>query len=97
MGYAILGWHIDSCDWAFDRAGSVDAKEALICGVLPQNKTDYVRHVVSSVRAHHGGIILMHEIHPNTVHQLEEIILGIRANGYDFASVDESDFVTSLR
>ena len=97
MGYAILGWHIDSCDWAFDRAGSVDAKEAMICGVLPQYKTDYVRHVVSSVRAHHGGIILMHEIHPNTVRQLEEIILGIRANGYDFASVNESDFAASLR
>jgi peptidoglycan/xylan/chitin deacetylase (PgdA/CDA1 family) len=96
-GYKTVGWHVDSCDWAFDRNGSVDVKEAMECGVLPQYRSDYVGHVLSAVRAHHGGIILMHEIHPNTVKDLEPIIKGILADGYVFGSVDESAFSDSLR
>lgn len=97
MGYGIVGWHIDSCDWAYDHAGTVDAKEAMICGVLPQYRQDYASHVVSAVRAHHGGIVLMHEIHPNTVRQLEKIILAILAEGYAFTSIDDPGFAPSLR
>jgi peptidoglycan/xylan/chitin deacetylase (PgdA/CDA1 family) len=97
MGYGIIGWHIDSCDWAFDHAGTVDAKEAMICGVLPQHQQDYVSHVVSAVRAHHGGIVLMHEIHPNTVRQLEKIIIAILAGGYAFTTIDDPGFSSSIR
>jgi peptidoglycan/xylan/chitin deacetylase (PgdA/CDA1 family) len=50
-GYKIVGWHIDSCDWAFDRTRSVDPKEADICAVLPQFRNDYVGHVLSTIRA----------------------------------------------
>jgi peptidoglycan/xylan/chitin deacetylase (PgdA/CDA1 family) len=97
MGYGIVGWHIDSCDWAFDHAGAVDAKEAMICGVLPQHRQDYVSHVVSAVRAHHGGIVLMHEIHPNTIRQLEKIIVAIHAEGYAFTSLEDPGFSSSIR
>ena len=97
MGYGIIGWHIDSCDWAFDRTGAVDTKEAMICGVLPQHQQDYVNHVVSTVRAHHGGIVLMHEIHPNTIKQLEKIIQAIYAGGYVFASIEDPGFSSSIR
>jgi peptidoglycan-N-acetylglucosamine deacetylase len=96
-GYKTVGWHVDSCDWAFDRNGSVDAKEAMECGVLPQYRGDYVGHVLSAVRAHHGGIILMHEIHPNTIKDLDQIIKGILADGYAFGSIDEDAFSESLR
>jgi peptidoglycan/xylan/chitin deacetylase (PgdA/CDA1 family) len=97
LGYGIIGWHIDSCDWAFDHAGVVDAKEAMICGVLPQHRQDYVNHVVSAVRAHHGGIVLMHEIHPNTISQLEKTILAIRSEGYVFTALDDPGFLSSIR
>ena len=40
-GYKIVGWHVDSCDWAFDKNGAVGQKEAAICGVLPQFEKDY--------------------------------------------------------
>jgi peptidoglycan/xylan/chitin deacetylase (PgdA/CDA1 family) len=59
-GYRIVGWHVDSCDWAYERTGEVDVKEALSCGVLPQYRKDFVGHVVSAVRAHNGGIVLIH-------------------------------------
>jgi peptidoglycan/xylan/chitin deacetylase (PgdA/CDA1 family) len=96
-GYRIVGWHIDSCDWAFDKSGSVDAKEALSCGVLAQNKNNYIEHVVSTVRAHNGGIVLMHEIHPNTIKMLEEIIVRLKQEGVTFGSIEDTDFVSSLR
>jgi peptidoglycan/xylan/chitin deacetylase (PgdA/CDA1 family) len=96
-GYRIVGWHIDSCDWAFDRDGSVDAKEALSCGVLAQNRADYVGHVVSAVRGHNGGIILFHEIHPNTLKRLEDIIRQLLQEGFVFGAIDDADFASSLR
>jgi peptidoglycan/xylan/chitin deacetylase (PgdA/CDA1 family) len=96
-GYKIVGWHIDSCDWAFEKTGSVDIKEALSCGVLPQYHNDYVGHVVSAVRARNGGIILMHEIHPNTIKKLEEIITQLQADGFVFGTILDEDFQASLR
>ena len=97
MGYSIVGWHIDSCDWAYDAHGEVDAKEAMICGVLPQHQKDFVGHVVSEVRAHDGGIVLLHEIHPKTVRQLETLIKQILAEGYSFVSLEDSGFSSSMR
>jgi peptidoglycan/xylan/chitin deacetylase (PgdA/CDA1 family) len=96
-GYKIVGWHIDSCDWAFEKTGSVDIKEAISCGVLPQYRNDYVGHVVSAARARNGGIILMHEIHPNTIKKLEEIITQLRADGFVFGTILDEDFQQSLR
>ena len=96
-GYKIVGWHIDSCDWAFEKTGSVDIKEAISCGVLPQYHHDYVGHVVSAARARNGGIILMHEIHPNTVNKLEEIISQLKAEGFVFGSILDEGFQQSLR
>jgi peptidoglycan/xylan/chitin deacetylase (PgdA/CDA1 family) len=96
-GYKIVGWHIDSCDWAFEKTGAIDFQEATSCGVLPQFHADYVGHVVSAVRARNGGIILMHEIHPNTVARLEEIIVQIQSDGFAFGSVLDADFEPSLR
>ena len=97
QGYRIVGWHIDSCDWAFDHHGSVDANEALSCGVLPQNTNNFIEHVISSVRAHNGGILLMHEIHHNTLHQLEEIIVQLKNEGFEFTNIGDPSFANSLR
>ncbi|WP_319239268.1 polysaccharide deacetylase family protein [uncultured Propionivibrio sp.] len=96
-GYRIVGWHIDSCDWAFDRNGSIDPKEAISCGVLAQNRHNYVEHVVSTVRAHRGGIVLMHEIHPNTLARLEEIIVRLKEEGFLFGAIEDPEFLPSLR
>ena len=97
QGYKIVGWHIDSCDWAFDRHGQVDAKEALECGVLPQNRKDYVAHVLASARAHNGGIILMHEIHPHTVQQLDNLLSELEKAGFSYGSITDPDFQGALR
>ena len=97
QGYKIVGWHIDSCDWAFDKTGSVDAKEAATCGVLPQFRSDFPGHVLSALHAHGGGILLMHEIHPNTLKYLDQIIRTALAEGYVFDTVDSPPFEACMR
>jgi peptidoglycan/xylan/chitin deacetylase (PgdA/CDA1 family) len=96
-GYRIVGWHVDSCDWAFDGDGKVDAHEALSCGVMPPFRHDFLGHVTASVRAYRGGIVLLHEIHHNTVHQLEELIVRLKADGFVFTTPDDPAFFRSLR
>ncbi|NVD69034.1 polysaccharide deacetylase family protein [Duganella sp. BJB1802] len=96
-GYKIVGWHIDSCDWAYDRTGAIDAREAISCGVPRQFQNDYVGHVLAAARARRGGIILMHEIHPNTLKSLDAIVAGLLAGGFEFGMVTDADFQPSLR
>jgi peptidoglycan/xylan/chitin deacetylase (PgdA/CDA1 family) len=96
-GYHIVGWHVDSCDWAFDRTGTVALHEALSCGVAPAQRSDFVGHVAAAVRERHGGIVLMHEIHPNTLARLSDVIDAIRKNGYTFTRVDDPRLAASLR
>lgn len=96
-GVAIVGWHVDSCDWAFDRTGTVDSKEALSCGVGSEYRGDFVGHIASSVRARRGGIILLHEIHAITPARLGELIEEIRHDGYTFVRLDDPRFAPSLR
>lgn len=88
-GYGIVGWHVDTCDWAFNQTGTVSGSHAEICGVQQRNKSDFVNHVVETVRKHNGGIVLMHDIRPRTIGQLEDVIQGLFQNGYRFANLDD--------
>lgn len=97
MGYKIVGWHVDTCDWAFDHDGSVDDKEALSCGVLAPFRKDFVGHVLASARAHNGGIVLMHEIHPNTLKKLDDIVMRLKEEGFSFAPLTDEGFANSMR
>jgi peptidoglycan/xylan/chitin deacetylase (PgdA/CDA1 family) len=89
MGYTgIVGWHVDSCDWAFSKTGSVTSKQAKICGVASSNTSNFVRHVVSEVKRRQGGILLFHDIHVRTVANLEKIIVALKAEGFEFSNLD---------
>lgn len=96
-GYHIVGWHVDTCDWAYDKEGKVTDREAISCGVLATNRQDYVQHVLSTVQAQNGGIILMHEIHPHTLQKLEEIIVKLKDKGYIFVSLTDDEFKSAMR
>ncbi|MFG6487797.1 polysaccharide deacetylase family protein [Roseateles sp. BYS78W] len=97
LGYRVVGWHVDSCDWAFDKTGSIDAHEAKICGVDKANREHFVDHVVTAVKARKGGIVLMHEIHHNTLAQLDVLIQRLLAEGFRFAPLTDPAFEASLR
>lgn len=94
--YKIVGWHVDSCDWGFNATGTVSSGNATICGVASANRSDFTSHVVSSLKARRGGILLMHDVQPNTIRKLPEIIDGLLASGYEFGSLDDPEFQASL-
>jgi peptidoglycan/xylan/chitin deacetylase (PgdA/CDA1 family) len=97
MGYRIVGWHVDSCDWAFDGPNGLTASEALSCGVLAAYRRDFLGHVVSSVRAHRGGVVLMHETQLISVDNLDALIGRLQEEGYRFATPAAAEFHASLR
>lgn len=95
--YGVVGWHVDSCDWAFNKTGEVDEKMAKICQVAPANRADYFHHVIDSVELSRGGIILFHDaFRTRTVPQMEAIILELKARGYGFANLDDPEFQQSV-
>jgi peptidoglycan/xylan/chitin deacetylase (PgdA/CDA1 family) len=96
-GYRIVGWHVDSCDWGFDGVRGLTPAEALSCGVLPAYRGDFLGHVVASVRAHRGGIVLMHATQHISVDNLDALITRLEAEGYRFSTPAAADFQASLR
>ena len=96
-GYRIVGWHVDSCDWAFDGPNGLTAAEALSCGVLPAYRRDFLGHVVASVRAHRGGVVLMHETQHISVDNLDALIVKLQAEGYRFSTPAAPEYAASLR
>ena len=97
LGYRIVGWHVDSCDWAYDGPNGLTAAEALSCGVLAPYRHDFVGHVLASVRAHRGGVVLMHETQHISVDNLETLITRLEGEGYRFATPAAPEFASSLR
>jgi hypothetical protein len=39
----------------------------------------------------------MHEIHPNTLKQLDSLITRLQADGYSFGKMDDAEFEKYLR
>ena len=97
LGYRIVGWHVDSCDWAYDGPNGLTASEALSCGVLPAYRHDFLGHVVASVRAHRGGVVLMHETQHISVDGLDALIVRLEGEGYRFSTPAAAEFQASLR
>lgn len=92
LGYKIVGWHVDSCDWAFDKTGHVSEHDAQICEVRPHNASSFIDHTLEAVNERGGGILLLHEIHPNTLMQLEPLIERLLSEGFRFERIDAQVF-----
>ena len=61
------------------------------------NREHFVDHVVDALKARRGGILLMHEIHPHTLAQLETLIQRLQAEGFHFVALDDPALAASLR
>ena len=96
LGYKIVGWHIDSCDWAFDKTGSVSEHDAQICEVKAHNTSSFIDHTLEAIRERGGGIVLLHDIHPNTLKQLEALIVRLQREEFHFERLDGAAFEAFL-
>jgi cellulose synthase/poly-beta-1,6-N-acetylglucosamine synthase-like glycosyltransferase/spore germination protein YaaH/peptidoglycan/xylan/chitin deacetylase (PgdA/CDA1 family) len=78
MGYIIVGARVDPHDWGEPNGGAPPAVGSIVERVLADTET------------HKGNIILLHDgggDRSHTVAALPQIIDGLRAKGYQFASV----------
>jgi peptidoglycan/xylan/chitin deacetylase (PgdA/CDA1 family) len=73
-GKEVVMWNVDSNDW---RHRNDDAK-------ILEN----IFEGAASVRAR-GGIILFHDIHPQTVRVLDDVIGRLQRDGYSIQRTDE--------
>ena len=74
----VWDWTIDSLDWTYNK--------------VPFSKS--VPAIVNNVLSHARGnreVILMHDIHPQSVQALPMIIQRLREKGYDFETYSEAD------
>jgi peptidoglycan/xylan/chitin deacetylase (PgdA/CDA1 family) len=84
LGYHVVGWHIDSCDWDYTdgRAGSCVPEAAYRDGSM------FLDWVVKEARSMGGGVILFHDIHANTANKLDAILTALEAAGFSFVALD---------
>lgn len=90
QGYIVTGWHIDSADWCFAKGNGGYCAPATFRYVPDQYRRDLEAYAMSQVRAKDGGIILFHDIHPNTVRVLPHILETLEDEGYSFVRVDDA-------
>lgn len=77
-GFKVWDWTIDSLDWKYNKM-PVDAASAKI-----------VENVIAGA-TNPKEVILMHDIHPQSVAAVPAIIKGLKEKGYEFEAYHESD------
>jgi peptidoglycan/xylan/chitin deacetylase (PgdA/CDA1 family) len=90
-GYIVSGWHVDSGDWCFasSTGGVGHCSPSTFAHVPDSYRDDMVGFTLSQIRSHQGGIVLFHDIHQNTVDNLEPIIVALEGEGYTFTNMDD--------
>ncbi|MCP8969130.1 polysaccharide deacetylase family protein [Ectobacillus ponti] len=74
----VWDWTIDSLDWTYDKKPLDRSVPAIVNNVLSHAVRD-------------REVVLMHDIHPQSVQALPLIIEGLRAKGYDFEVYNEAN------
>lgn len=94
-GYIITGWHVDSADWCY-AAGGGTCKPSTFRYVPDDMRNSMMAYVMTQVRQKGGGIVLFHDIHPNTANQLDAILTALEADGFSFARLDDASMLPRL-
>ena len=91
-GQAIAGIDIDPIDWCY-ATGNGTCPEFRFPPLDDIWRDDMVAYAVHRLQIKTGGIMLMHDIHQNTLDQLPDIIAAFRAEGVTFVDIaDETLF-----
>jgi len=90
LGYAAVGWHIDSADWCFAATGGATCKASTFKYVPDQYRNDLEGYVMSQLKTKQGGVILFHDIHKSTADKLDAILSHLEDAGYTFVGVDDT-------
>ncbi|QEL82862.1 polysaccharide deacetylase (plasmid) [Bacillus sp. JAS24-2] len=77
-GFKVWDWTIDSLDWKYNKLPIETASNKIIQNVLSNAK-------------HSKEIILLHDIHPQSIAAVPAIIEGLKAKGYEFEVYSEAN------
>ncbi|MGZ3769279.1 MAG: polysaccharide deacetylase family protein [Bdellovibrio sp.] len=95
LGYKIVGWNIDSCDWAY-ADGYVSDKENKTCRAPESLRSDFIGYVLKQVSEIQGGVILMHDVHLKTAQNLDRLLSILERKGYKFVTLDDPNIFANL-
>ncbi len=94
-GWFAAGWHIDSADWCY-AAGNGVCKKSTFKYVPDDQRNDMLGYIMSQVASTNGGVILFHDIHPNTANNLDRILTALEQAGYTFVRLDDTSVFPRL-
>ena len=89
QGFGVAGVNIDPVDWCYASGGGF-CPQAQAPWVPAGFRNDLPGYAVSRLIQSGGGIMLMHDIHPNTVAHLPAIIAAFRAQGATFVDLENA-------
>lgn len=96
IGYNVVGWNIDTCDWAFANTGTVSDKSNKTCQAPASLRSDYAGYVNHVVAQTNGGVLLMHDIHMNTAKSLDRMMTMLEKQGYRFVDLADKNIFPNL-
>jgi peptidoglycan/xylan/chitin deacetylase (PgdA/CDA1 family) len=76
-----IGWDIDSLDWCF-KNGSCTRPEVPVA-----QQRDFLTFLYTQTDRRNGGVILFHDIWPNTAARLDTILDHFESEGYAFGEL----------
>lgn len=94
-GWISTGWHIDSADWCY-AAGGGTCKKSTFKYVPDDQRGDMLGYIMSQVASTNGGVILFHDIHPNTANNLDRVLTRLEQAGYTFVRLDDTSVFPRL-
>ena len=74
----LIGWSVDTRDWEYKQEDVYYARSMILFNTF-----------TGWGNIEEGGIILMHDIHENSVESVHLLVSYLRENGYDFVTVSE--------
>jgi len=90
QGLGVAGVNIDPVDWCY-AAGGGFCPSSQAPWVPTAFRNDLPGYAVDRLLQAGGGIMLMHDIHPNTVAKLPAIIAAFRARGATFVDLEDPE------
>lgn len=87
-GFGVAGVNIDPVDWCYAKNNGY-CSPADAPWVPAQYQNDMPGYAVTRLLSAGGGIMLMHDIHPNTVAELPAVISAFQAQGATFVGLDD--------
>lgn len=87
-GLGVVGVNIDPADWCFG-AGNGTCAESLVPSIPEEFRSDLSGWVVQRYHEKGGGVVLLHDIHPNTLSELAAIIAGLESAGARFVDLED--------